>query len=58
MGVVIPHQLDGVLHRDIVLPHEVCNLWVVLHGLRNQISSSTHSSVVQGHIEIQRLLEG
>ena len=30
----------------------------LLHGLRNQISSSAHSSVVWGHIEFQRLLEG
>ena len=30
----------------------------VLCGLHNQISSSAHSSVVQGHVEFQGLLEG
>ena len=30
----------------------------LLCGLHNQIPSSTHSSVVQGHIEFQRLLDG
>ena len=28
---------------------------MVLHGLRNQISSSTHSSVVQRHVEFRTL---
>ena len=33
-------------HQSLDLP------WIfLLHGLRNQISSSTHSSVVQGYIE-------
>ena len=40
----------------------LCESWVlsmqVLHGLHNQISSSAHSSVVQGHIEFLGLLEG
>ena len=35
-------------HRNIGAQNLIQNL---LHGLRNQISSSTHSSVVQGHIE-------
>ena len=30
----------------------------MLCGLHNQISSSAHSSVVQGHVEFLRLLEG
>ena len=30
-------------------------LVLLLRGLRNQISSSAHSSVVQGHIEFQTL---
>ena len=30
----------------------------LLCGLRNQISSSAHSSVVQGHVEFQGLLDG
>ena len=29
-------------------------LVLLLHGLCNQISSSTHSSVVRGHVEFQR----
>ena len=33
-------------------------LVLLLCGLRNQISSSAHSSVVQGYVEFQRLLEG
>ena len=33
------------------------NIYTLLRGLCNQISSSTHSSVVRGHIEILRLLE-
>ena len=33
-------------------------LVLLLHGLCNQISSSAHSSVVQGHIEFQGLLDG
>ena len=31
---------------------------IVLHGLRNPIPSSTHSSVVRGRLEFLRLLEG
>ena len=31
MGVVISHQLDGMLHRDLMLFHEVCDLWVYLN---------------------------
>ena len=27
------------------------NGWWMLHSLHNQISSSTHTSVVQGHVE-------
>ena len=27
VGVVVPQQFDGVVHRDVVLPHEVSNLW-------------------------------
>ena len=30
MGVVVPHQLDGMFHGDFVLPHEVHDLWVGL----------------------------
>ena len=28
MGVVVPHQFDGVVHRDVVLPHEISDLRV------------------------------
>ena len=28
MGVVVPHEFNGMSCRDIVLPHEVSNLWV------------------------------
>ena len=30
-------------------------LVLLLRGLRNQTSSSAHSSVVQGHVELQTL---
>ena len=30
-------------------------LVLLLHGLRNQISSSAHSSVLRGHVEFQTL---
>ena len=30
-------------------------LVLLLHGLRNQISNSTHSSVVRRHVEFQML---
>ena len=28
VGVIIPHQFDGMLHRNVVLSHEVGDLWV------------------------------
>ena len=30
VGVIVPHQFDGVVRRDVVLPHEIGNLWVGL----------------------------
>ena len=30
VGVVVPHQFNGMVHRNVVLPHEVSNLWVGL----------------------------
>ena len=31
MGVVVPHQLNGMFRRDFVLIHEVRNLWIGLN---------------------------
>ena len=44
MGALLPAV--GAFLEELVL---------LLHGLRNQISSSAHSSVVRGHVEFQAL---
>ena len=47
----VTNQLAVMMTATVLPEGQEKNDWKLLHGLRNQISSSTHSGVVRGHIE-------